>query len=188
MSNRKDHYPPNPNEFILLSFDTGGAATGWAMFHVGVQGFATSKAKILRHLSYWNCGELSGTETEILDAAVWLIDQCVLRARRNNRTQYPTPGLHVLTEDFDLTQTIGDKENLLSPVRQNAVLAWECHKRGIQLKYQARNLRMSVTRERLELMDFEGPFKKDEFAAMQHGVVHLRKLKRQSISNPWKVR
>lgn len=177
----------DPNEFLLLDFDPGGRAMGWFMVSVNVRAFATPEAKVLRYLNFWDCGELSGTETEILNGAMRLIDWCIIRTKRNNRVVPPCPPLHIRTEDFDLTQTIGSSENLLSPVRQNAVLRWELEKRGMTLGYQNRNERMSITRDRLKLYGFEGSFRKDEFAAMQHGVVHLKSLKRQSISFPWQV-
>ena len=86
----------------------------------------------------------------------------------------------------ELTQLIGGK-NLLSPVRINAVLNWECYRRAIKFSVQARQLRTNITRERLKLFGFEGKFRKDEFAAMQHGVVWLRRLKQNSIARPWKL-
>lgn len=182
----------NPNEYILLDFDPGAAAMGWAMFGVHVGAFAESRAYIQEHLLWWDCGELTGTENEILNGAIRLIDWVVARAIRNNRPIPPVPALHILSEAFDLTQTIGDNENLLSPVRQNAVLAWECHKRGVELRYQGRNLRTAITAERLNLYGFEGRWRttgkgKDKFAAMQHGVTHLKKIKRESIGSPWRV-
>lgn len=182
----------DPNEYVLLSFDTGAAATGWFMAGVHVAAFARPSEKILRHLTFWDCGEISGTETEILTGCVKLIDWCVTHAKSAARRVPPVPALHIMTEDFDLTQLKGGKYNLLSPVRQNAVLAWECHKRGIELKYQKRNLRLSVTADRLEAYGFEGPWRtsgkgKDQFAATQHGVVWLRSLKKASIGHPWRV-
>ena len=177
----------DPNEFILLSFDPGGAAMGWFMAGVHVAAFARPEAYVMEHLTFWDCGELRGTENEILSQAMGLLNEVVRRAKANNRLLPPIPALHIVTEDFDLTQTIGSSENLLSPVRQNAVLDWECRKRGVQLRFQNRNERMSITRERLKLYGFEGTFRKDEYAATQHGVVHLKSIKRQSISSPWRI-
>lgn len=185
--------PVDPNEFVLLWFDPGGAAAGWAMFGIHVRAFARPEAKILQNLLWWDCGEFTGTETAIIGRMVSTIEWCIARAKIANRLVPPTPGLVIGTEDFDLTQTIGSSENLLSPVRQNAVLEWECHKRGfIGFKYQNRNARMSITADRLNLYGFEGNWRtsgkgKDQFAAMQHGVVQLKSIKRQSISSPWKV-
>lgn len=177
----------DPNEFLLIDFDPGGAAMGWAMFSVDVRAFAKPRAYVMQYLNWWDCGELRGTERQILSGAIRLIDWLIVRTKRNNRIVPPTPALHIRSEDFDLTQTIGSSENLLSPVRQNAVLTWECEGRGVPIVLQPRNQRTSITRKRLKLYGFEGSFRKDEFAAMQHGVVHLKSIKRQSISFPWTV-
>lgn len=95
--------------------------------------------------------------------------------------------MEVVSEDFELTQMVGSKENLLSPVRINSVLGWECHKRAIKFSLQSRSLRTNVTRGRLAAFGFEGKFRKDEFAAMQHGIVKLRRMKKEANRRPWKL-
>lgn len=100
----------------------------------------------------------------------------------------------IVSEDFELTQLIGGA-NLLSPVRINAVLEYECQRWGLQLNKQRRSLRTSVTPERLEMYGFKPPGRrwsktskgKDAFAAMQHAVVWLRRLKEQTRGRPWKL-
>lgn len=165
-------------EYILITIDPGGTM-GWAMFGLDERAFSRSEHKILRYLKFWDCGEFSGPEHGILKEAVSLVDYAL------DRVSYLR--LDVVAEDFQLTQLVGSAENLLSPVRQNAVLSWECAKRGVHIKYQARQMRTSVTRERLKLFGFEGSFKKDEFAAVQHGVTWLRRVKQKSIGRPWKL-
>lgn len=179
--------PIDSNTFVLLWFDPGGAATGWFMAGVDVRAFSRPEEKILRHLLFWDCGEIPGPRTAMLSRLIHRVGEVVQLARYSKRVVPPCPALHIGTEGFDLTQIKGSSENLLSPVEINAVLDWECHKRGVQLLYQKPNARLSITRERLKLYGFEGTFHKDEFSATQHGVVHLKNLKRQSISAPWKV-
>lgn len=168
----------NPNEYHLLVFDPGAAATGWAWFCVDFRAFSRPDHKVLRWLKFWDCGEFTGPETTILKSCADLI------AESQNQTSFLTT--QVVSEDFELTQMIGG-DNLLSPVRINSVLSWECHKRSIKFKLQKRQLRTSVTRDRLKLYGFDGKFKKDEFAAMQHGVVWLRRTKKETIKRPWKL-
>ena len=98
----------------------------------------------------------------------------------------------VVSEDFELVQTIGGK-NLLSPVRINAVLDWICQtKFGLKLQTQRRTMRTSVTPDRLREFGFDGRWTKtgngkDKFAAMQHAIVWLRRQKELSRSRPWKI-
>lgn len=135
----------------------------------------------MRYLEYWNCGEFSGTEIDQLMSACMLIEH----ASQGNMP-YNNVRTDVVAEDFELTQLVGGR-NLLSPVRINAVLDWECHRRGLHLQLQARQLRTSITRDRLKLFGFQGTFRKDEFAAMQHAVTWLRRTKAKSREIPWKL-
>lgn len=177
-----------PNEYHLVFFDPGGTI-GWAHFIVDYRAFSRPRNKVLANLISWDCGEFSGTETEQISAAVALI-------RRAHYEPMPfTTRTDVGTEDFDLKQLIGGKE-LLSPVRINAVLDWECRKQGLTLEYQLPTQRTQMTAERLELCGFHSPLQrrwskhgrgKDAFAAMQHGVTKLRRIKMQSLSRPWKL-
>lgn len=159
-------------------FDPGGTL-GWAWLVADVRAFSRPEHHWEDYMVSWDCGEISGPETEVLTGAIRLIDEllgCVSYLR-----------CAIGGEDFDKTNTPGSKENIFSPVRQNAVLDWECAKRGIKYQYQSRQIRTNVTRDRLKLWGFDGPFKKDEFAAMQHGVTHIRRLKKFSMANPWKL-
>jgi hypothetical protein len=168
----------NPNEHHLITYDPGAAASGWTHFIIDRRAFSRPEHKLLRWLLYWNCGEFTGTEHEQLRQATRLMDGAL------KSVSYLA--LDVLSENFDLTQLIGGS-NLLSPVRFNAVLDWECAKRAIRLELQARQMRTGVTHERLKLYGFEGKFRKDEFAAMQHGVTKLRLMKQLSKQRPWKL-
>jgi len=186
------------NEFHLTWFD-GGGTTGWADFVVDFKAFSRPENKVLANVKHWDCGEFRGPEHSIFGAAVGHV-------RRKVRIDQGGAGISYLQyevggEDFDLVQTVGDKENVLSPVRFNAVIAWECQKIGITYRYQARQLRTNTTRERLNA--FMKPLwgktplhsanwttsgkGKDAFAAMQHAIYRLRKLKQESISKPWKL-
>lgn len=176
-----------PNEFHVVAFDPGGTI-GWAHFVVHYKGFSRPEHKVLRYLKSWDCGEFSGTELEQIRDAESLI-------RRAHYEPMPfTTKTDVVSEDFELTQLIGGN-NLLSPVRINAVLQWICHNRGLKLILQARQMRTQVTPERLQLFGFEPPGKrwtttgrgKDMYAAMQHGVTYLRRIKDASRSRPWKL-
>lgn len=167
-----------PNEYNLLAFD-GGVTRGWFWAGVDYRAFSRPEHKLLRWLTFWDCGEFTGTEAEVMRASVRLMDRALERASYLS--------VDVISEDFDLVQLAGDKYNLLSPVRQNAITEWECGKRGIHHELQARQLRIKVTRERLKAWGFEGRFRRNEFAATQHGIVWLRRLKQRSISRPWKL-
>lgn len=176
-----------PNEYHLVAFDPGGTI-GWAHFIVDFKAFSRPEHKVLRYLKSWDCGEFNGTEIEQITEASSLI------ARAHHGVMPYTSTTDVISEDFELTQLIGGK-NLLSPVRINAVLEWICHERGLKLTLQARQMRTQVTQERLELFGFQPPGKqwtktgkgKDMFAAMQHGLVWLRRIKDASRSRPWKL-
>lgn len=168
-----------PNEYHLVAFDPGGTI-GWAHFILDIRAFSRPEHKVMRYLEYWNCGEFSGNENEQLTSAVGLIAKAKFGEMPfNTHTD-------VIAEDFELTQLVGGR-NLLSPVRINAVLDWECRKRGLHLQLQARQLRTAVTKERLKLFGFAGSFRKDEFSAMQHGVTWLRRTKAKAREVPWKI-
>jgi hypothetical protein len=164
-------------------FDPGGTI-GWAHFVLDYQAFSRPEHKALAFLTSWNCGELAGTELDQLGAATAMIYNTHFPNEFNQR-------LDVGSEDFELTQLIGGK-NLLSPVRINAVLDWECAKHGVRLNLQKRQMRTSVTPKRLNLFGFDGRWSangkgKDAFAAMQHAVVWLRRVKEKSKLQPWKL-
>lgn len=165
------------NEYHLVVFDPGGTI-GWAHFVVDFKAFSRPEHKILRWLKSWDSGEFLGDEHEQCAQGVKLISDARYRVSHKQ--------MDVVGEDFNLTQLIGG-DNLLSPVRINAVFAWESKKLGLEYKLQNRQLRTSVTKERLKLWGFDSKFRKDEFAAMQHGITWLRRLKKESIKRPWKL-
>lgn len=177
------------NQYHLISFDPGGT-TGWAHFVLSYRAFSRPEHKVLAHLISWDCGEFTGDEKQQLGLAVGLIT-------RNIRGGEFRPRMDVVGEHFDLTQLVGGSE-LLSPVRINAVLDWECGKLGLRYQEQGRQLRTNKTPERVLTMGFYSPLNrggrwtktgrgKDAFAAMQHGIVWLQRLKRESIGRPWKL-
>lgn len=174
------------NEYHLIAFDPGAIATGWAHFVVDFRGFSRPENKVLANLKSWDCGQYTGEEHEQYTAATSLVWRAKFGEKPfNTKTD-------VVGEDFDLVQTIGGKQ-LLAPVRFNAVLDWECGKLGCKYTLQNRNMRTSITAERLRLMGFEGRWSKtaskskDAFSAMQHGVTWLRRIKEKSRTFPWKL-
>lgn len=169
------------NEYHVTALDPGGN-TGWAHFVVDRRAFSRPENKVLRWLKSWESGVLSGPEHDQLRQAVHMITDTVSVHGRNVSFPY----YDVVSEDFDLVQTVGGK-NLLSPVRINAVLGWECKNRAIRFNLQARQLRTGVTKERAKLFGFNKRFQKDEFAAVQHGITWLRLLKDRSRRKPWKL-
>jgi hypothetical protein len=187
----------HPNEYHLVTFDPGGVI-GWTHFVLDCRAFSRPEHKVLRWLKSWECGEFEGTEFEQCQAASRLIWNARFGAMPyNTTTDVLSAGItrtDLVSEDFELTQLIGGR-NLLSPVRINAVLGYECDRWGLTLKLQKRSLRTSVTPERLEMFGFIPPGRrwtknskgKDAFAAMQHAVVWLRRTKELSRGRPWQL-
>lgn len=178
------------NQFHLTTLDPGGK-TGWSHFALDRKAFSRPEHKVLQYVKWWTSGVYIGDEFSQLAQALHNI---------NNVVSVEYLGIsylsyEVLSEDFELTQTIGGR-NLLSPVRMNAVLAWECHKRSIKFVTQSRTLRTNVTRERLKqflapcptpMRNKGGRWQKDQFAALQHAIVRLRRIKQDSLTHPWKL-
>jgi hypothetical protein len=155
----------------------------------------------MRYLKSWECGEFIGSEHEQLTQA-----QLLMRRAKFGDMPYTSKAdvvstgyarTDIVSEDFELTQTVGG-DNLLSPVRINAVLAWEAQKLAMQLHLQRRSMRTNVTPERLRLAGFNSPFRrtgewsksgrgKDAFAAMQHAIVWSKRVKTESMRKPWKL-
>jgi hypothetical protein len=190
----------DPNEFHVVAFDPGGHI-GWAALSFDLRAFSRPENKVLRYLKRWECGEFDGPEMDQCRSA----EQLIWRTKFgdmpfNAPVDVLSAGLSradILSEDFELTQLVGGA-NLLSPVRINAILGYACHKWGIQLNLQRRTMRTGVTAERLQLYGFESPFGrtgkwstsgkgKDAFAAMQHAVTWVRRLKEESRRKPWKL-
>lgn len=189
-----------PNEYHLVTFDPGGTI-GWSHFVIDCRAFSRPENKVLRYLKKWECGEFSGAEHQQVAEASHLIWRARFGDMPYNSKVDVVGGAFsktdILAEDFELTQLIGGR-NLLSPVRINAMLGWECYRWGLKLELQRRSMRTGVTPERLRLAKFDSPFRrngewsktgsgKDAFAAMQHAVVWLRRVKDRSRSNPWKL-
>lgn len=176
-------------EYHLVTFDPGGRI-GWAYFAVKREAFMQPRAKLLPNIIEWHTGEFRDTEYYNLDRCAALMK----RARWDNEGRVFETG--VVVEDFELTQMTGG-DNLLSPVRQIAVIQWEAKRRcGLSvgtLAYpdgffkQKRQLRLGVTRERLKEWGFSSKGK-DSFAAMQHGITWLRRIKLEANKRPWPKR
>lgn len=168
------------NTCRVIAFDPGAAATGWAVFQLDYRAFTRPEHKVLANMYGWDCGEFTGPEVDHYNHASTLVYRAHFTPMPFNYT------LDVVSEDFELTQLIGGR-NLLSPVRFNAVIDWECRKHGLSLQLQARQLRTSITKPRLAEFGFCGRFKKDEFSAMQHGITWLRRVKQKANQRPWKL-
>jgi hypothetical protein len=190
----------NPNEYHLVTFDPGGTI-GWAHFVLSIRAFSRPQHKVLRFVKSWECGEFEGSEFEQCQSASRLIWSARFGTMPyNSATDVVSTGISrgdIVSEDFELTQLIGGR-NLLSPVRINAVLGYECDRWGLKLELQHRTLRKNVTPERLVEFGFASPLNrggkwsttsagKDAFAAMQHAIVWLRRVKEISRSKPWKL-
>lgn len=190
----------DPNEYHLVTFDPGGTI-GWSHFVIDCKAFSRPEAKVLRWIKEWHCGEFSGQEHEQLTEASRLIWTAKYGKMPYNSATDVVVGAYsrtdILAEDFELTQLIGGK-NLLSPVRINAVLGWECRRMGLELQLQNRSMRTGVTPERLIEFGFQSSINrtgrwtktskgKDAFAAMQHAIVWLRRVKERSLGRPWKL-
>jgi hypothetical protein len=170
------------NEIHFLWFDPGQTATGWAFFSVHRRAFTNHRAKILTNILFWRTGEFTGTEHSQLEQAKQLMYWV-----RFNPMPFVCPS-YIGTEQFDLTQIIGGRE-LLSPVRINAVLDWECARTtGLTLEYQARSMRTNVTRARLKEWGLHGVKGKDAFAATQHAIVRMRRLKVETNKKPLELK
>jgi hypothetical protein len=168
------------NEFHVVFFDPGGH-TGWAHLTVHVRAFTKPENKVLPNILSWYTGEFSGPEHDQLRACTELINSA-----RYGEMPYNSR-IAVGSEDFTLTQMIGGEE-LLIPVRMNAVLAWECQRLyGTSLILQARQMRTGVTKDRLKLWNLWPVVGKDAFAAMQHALTYVRRIKQESIRHPWKL-
>lgn len=170
----------NPNEYSVVAFDPGGI-TGWAVFTVHKKAFAKPQNKILSNLVEYDWGEFDGIENDQIEQALQLIYETRFR---------PMPFVRdcdVVTEDFVLLQSIGGKE-LLSPVRINAALDYALYRNingtALKLTYQSRSVRTGITRERLALWGFPKVRGKDAFAAVQHAITWLRRLKQAHNHTP----
>lgn len=166
------------NEYNLITFDPGAAATGWVWFRVDFHAFSRPENKVLHNLKWWDYGQFSGPEVEHYKGIRQLITESLRFASHLS--------IDVVAEDFELTQLIGGR-NLLSPVRINAITEWECYNRSIKFNVQSRQLRTSVNRQRLKVWGFDEKWRKDEYAAMQHAITWLRRTKQKANQRPWKL-
>lgn len=177
----KNPYKFNKTELHVIWFDPGGI-TGWAYSVVSYKAFSHPRQKVLKNLLEWRTGEFEGTEHEQVTQALDLIRKGLYSGKNNTLT-----GLfEVGTEDFELTQLIGGKE-LLIPVRLNAVLDYQIHNLfGLKLFYQNRSMRTGVTRPRMKLWGLPPTSGKDAFAAAQHNLTYLKRVKIRADEITWK--
>lgn len=176
-----------PDTLSILWFDPGGI-TGWAHLCLDVRAFSRPSNKALKFLRYWECGEFEGDEHTICRSAIDLVWNTKFGGGR-------TSPVVVGSEQFDLVQTLGGNE-LLSPVRINAVIDYGVAAYGVRMEYQQRGERLQQTAQRLEAFGFEGwpngrwtttGRGKDAFAAMQHAVTKLRRMKAYSKKAPMRL-
>lgn len=162
----------------IISFDPGGR-TGWAIFKVHPRAFTDESERILRNIESYQYGEFSGPENEQIKDALDLIKK-QLPLFREPIPSLESANVYVVTERFDHVGTIGGDE-VLSPVRINAALNFSMWRMDVSLHYQPRSLRIGVTKDRLKRWKL-GPVKgKDAFAAVQHAVVFMRRLKKGDV-------
>lgn len=169
------------NHLHVITFDPGGQ-TGWAHFAVHRRAFIHPRNKILRHIIFWRTGKFVGTERDQVNASQDLVRESIYGGR-NLAAEY-----RLVSEPFELTQTAGG-DDLLIPVRLNAVMEfmfWASF--HIQMEYQSRSMRTNVTKERMRLWGLTPWDGKDSFAAMQHGVTFLRRLKQEANRRPWELK
>lgn len=172
---------PKKTELHVIWFDPGGVM-GWCHFVVSAKAFSHPRERVLKNLLEWRCGEFEGTEHEKVGAALDLIRTSRYGPNNNLlRGQY-----EVGTEDFELTQLIGGKD-LLIPVRLNAILDYQLTTLfHLPLLYQNRQMRTGVTRERLKLWKIWPVVGKDAFAAVQHGLTYLKRVKIKANEISWR--
>lgn len=169
------------NRYHTLWFDPGYIATGWAWFVIDVRAFTHHSIKVLPHVVDWDTGEFKGTPFDQIEDAKRLIERVCY-----GEMPY-VPDRTVGSEDFRLAQLIGATDELMAPVRFNAVIGHECQRLyGTFLELQDRSLRTGITKDRLRMMGFSASGK-DSFAAMQHALVWLRRQKKRANRLPWKL-
>lgn len=166
------------NRYHTLWFDPGYIATGWAWFVIDARAFTNHRARVHSHIIDWDTGEFTGP----------FADQCNAMMNLAHSIRFGempfVPRCHIGSESFRLSQLAGGEE-LYRPIELNAVMKWYCQTRlGCELVIQDRTLRLGKTKERLKAMGFSWRGK-DSFAAMQHAVTWLQRIKQQSNKFPW---
>lgn len=166
-----DWEPSDP--FYCISFDPGGT-TGWAVFGIWPQAMHDPRQKILDNMVFWSAGQFSGTEAEITDQIMSLIEA------------WPDE-TSLLSEDFILRH-FSMSRDLLSPVRINARIEDRLYVvyRGTRcLNYQSPSLALgTITDDRLKAWGFWNQLKGQEHAraAVKHNITWLRRLKEKYMA------
>ncbi len=165
--------------YHLTALDPGGR-TGWVHFVVDFRAFSRPENKVLRWLTEWESGEVFGSQRIQVRQIVALMNVIIVLPSP------PHSKYDVVSEDFIATQTVGGR-SLLIPAELNAQFAHECDIHGIPFHLQLPSMRVNMTKARVRQCGFTQRFGKDEFAAIQHGLVWLRRIKAASITQPWQL-
>lgn len=154
---------------------------GWSEFVVNARAFGNPHERVLTNLLEWRCGEFEGTEHEKVTQALDLIRKSRYGATDNLLKSH----YEIVSEDFELTQLIGGKD-LLIPVRLNAILGYQLQTLfQLPLNMQNRQMRTGVTKERAKLWKIWPVKGKDAWAAVQHGLTYLKRVKVKADEISW---
>jgi len=152
----------------IIWFDQGGT-TGWTVFNIWPEALTEPDVKILANIASWSAGEFTGSEAEMTDAMMDLIDAW----SENALVGY---------EDFIL-RTFSMGRELLSPVRLGARLEDRMYREQrmsqLQKPQQASLALKKVTDERLKRWGFWDLLKGQEHArdAVRHAITFASRLK-----------
>lgn len=150
----------------LVAFDPGGT-TGWAVFSVHPLSLVDAEYPILENVLHWSQGQISlGADGEagMIHEMAWT---CASWA-----------GAAVVAEDFILESARKNRE-MLSPVRLNAGLEYALWLQDRKLLIQSRDIKATVTDERLKAWGYYRREGGEEHArdATRHALAFLRKAK-----------
>lgn len=170
--------PVSPEDFGVCSLDVGnviwfdpGMTVGWCVISVWTQALECSKYRILNNIAGWSVGEFVGSESEVVDQMVGLVE-----AWEDDKLR----GVGI--EDFILRKFSMGRE-LLSPVRVTSRFEDRMYTGGrsqLLLPKQQADLAMStVTDERLKRWGLYVPTVGKEHArdALRHALTWLKRLK-----------
>lgn len=152
----------------IIWFDQGGT-TGWAVFNFWAEALTDPEYKILSNIHSWSAGEFNGSETEMTDMMMELVEAWPRRS-------------FVGYEDFILRKFSMGRE-LLSPVRLGARLEdrMYCAGRSEQLQPpQSSSMALTkVTEDRMRRWGFWAPLAGQPHArdAVAHVITYASRLK-----------
>jgi hypothetical protein len=152
--------------YSLVTYDPGGT-TGWSVWAIRMEAMLDDRAKILKNILAWSCGEIWGDE---LDQVSEMLDL----AERWEKAQ-------LLHEDFILKR-FSEARELLSPVRLTFGFKVGLRERGDTRRIieQSSSLALTTfTDERLKELGFYAQTKSDhERSAISHGLTWIRRKKK----------